>query len=380
MKKLLLALALMLVLVGCGDKKDSSAENQTTSNQVSDKNSSGYKEITVQVEDSEFTLPIRISDFKNLGWEMKEVNHKYKSKNVSIANAIKNGKEIELQIYSFAPNEISYDDAYIVGVTVDFNKVDTDATFMGTLKKDSSLTDVESVFGKLESYSNSNGKAVNIAPGPKQNGTIEFNSDGKATKIALRSRVLSTSQIERLASEHSQIIIEGKNSKPTSLGSIEEGQRMTLEGTIFTVPMSMKELLNDGWKSDRYKESDLVAGNTSLIELKKNDATINVFASDKGNENVKLKDLVIYQVIIETKDNAKVELLGNITFESSIDDIRNIFGNKEETKGFNGVRLLEYAVGNLSGFEVNGYVFVLSDDDKISEIRLYGDAAFYFEN
>lgn len=385
----------LLCCTACSNKTDVDSSQQSIStggkNQYQgEKMSDEIFDFTLNINGCVYKLPAKLEDFKGSGWnysynENPENNDVLGEAHDTCTIENKNAK-LTLTVVNPSGDVKKFSDCYVGSIDCAFEQSnECDITLVKDLKLSNSTSpdDVTKAWG--EATSNLDGKygvTLRYEKEPYIVYQFTFDKDNKLTEFEAKNwsngnttsksnddekSTASTASTSSTSSDSSAVSTDYK--APSSLNDDLFSYTFRLQGNLYTMPMPVKELTNNGW-SIVAQVDHVAAGQEAISGLRasKNGVELSFNVKNYSDKEAAVQDSMVTSVYINGTLNKDVdfELSGGIKFGMKESDFTNLINKNDfqKTDMPNGGK--EYSFIK----NTNYFTFVFNDSGELAEVNM----------
>lgn len=227
--------------------------------------------------------------------------------------------------------------------------------------------------------------AVGILLGRLSKG-VPKKADIRTEKAPTESKPATTAQTTEYppastqATSTEQNTVPATSQTPPTQGSLTLSDKLSdytfsLNGVVYQLPCDYSTLFANGWSISPYsdkKETDKVPGEASVyFTLVSNDQRMTVEAYNPGKAADMLKNCKIGGISVTASSNQSFTIANNITPSSSAEEIREAFGNPDDSKEYDDYTSIKYKTNPDNYREYTNFtIYKNTEKTKFNSINL----------
>ena len=390
MKKILclLLITTMTAIVGCGNKDEKATQSEETkivtaeetktdgdSNQKLDDDLYSFE---LLINGEKFKLPCDYKELADKGWTIKNDTDSVLAPNqYTMSTDMVNGEcTLGARFLNTGVNEVSYKECRLGGIIISDTDVKhgTQIELPKGINMKSSKDEIISAYGEPTKsnesgdlaflyYELGNYQKIQFTINQKLNEVVKLQMDNMtAEKNDSANSENSTSSTEKTSST------ENVSKSATELGDDLFNKNIEVDGVVYTLPASIKEFEQNGWKVQDEAGSKVDARDTNVrVSLRKNNSVIKVSAKNNTSNQTEVENCDVTRIQVRDENKISLKLPKGIGIGSTKEELEAAYPGLEKKKSdSSSFYYYDYLKDGLS---IN--VSVRKDTGKIATIEVY---------
>ncbi|MBE6063510.1 MAG: hypothetical protein E7207_08185 [Clostridium butyricum] len=383
----LLLITTMTVIAGCGNKQDKTTQSEESNAVVSEetKNDSNSSEkldedlysFELLINGEKFTLPCDYKELADKGWEMKNDSDNVLAPNqYSMSTDMVNGEStLSARFLNIGANEVSYKECMLGGIIIsDLDvKHGTKVELPKGITMKSSKDDIVAAYGE-PTKSNESGDLAFLYYELGNYQKIQFTINQKSnevTKLQMDNMIAekkdSSDNKNSTSSDEQKQSTENVSKSATELGDDLFNKNIEVDGVVYTLPASIKEFEQNGWKVQDEAGTQVKAKGTNVrVSLRKNNSVIKVSAKNNTPNQTEVENCDVTRIQVRDENKISLKLPKGIGIGSTKEELEAAYSGLEKKKSdsasFNYYDYLK------DGLSIN--VSVKKDTGKITNVEV----------
>ncbi|MCC8046261.1 MAG: hypothetical protein LIP12_12320 [Clostridiales bacterium] len=309
MKKKRLALLLGAVLAICAmpaaaeEADTAQAAQQTELETESSAESESWMDYTITIDGETYELPMMLEEFVSYGWVLEETEDILPPYRYSMYQCTKDDMTVTVYLLNLGINTVSVQEAIVAGISVDryyWDETDAPVTLpCGITRGVSTLDDIAAAYGTpTDTYEGELYTQYTYQQDYNQEVELEvYKESGVLEDITVENF------IEPEGFDPGEVSTEVPSdilayTKPEELSSDVTAYEIEVDGEVYTMPVPVSVLLEDGWKLDEDSDTEIAAEYYGWVTLYKNNqffstTVVNEEAYATTPENCWLESLTV---------------------------------------------------------------------------------------
>ncbi|WP_294406075.1 hypothetical protein [uncultured Clostridium sp.] len=392
MKKIicLLLIATTTLISGCSNKEEKSKPSKEgeaiTTNKEVEKND--IKESDSVLDDDlysfellingeKYKLPCDYEELSKRGWNIEnDMNEVLAPNEYSMSTDMINGDcTFSARFLNLGVNEVPYNKCKLGGLIISDTDVKngTDVKLPKGINMKSSKDDIIKAYGEPTRNSESGDLAflsyelglyqeIEFTIDEKSNEVIKLKMDNMIEEKNDTNKESSTSTEEQKSSD------ENVSKSATELGDDLFNKNVEVEGVVYTLPASIKEFEQNGWKVQEEAGEKVKARDTNVrVTLRKNNSVIKVSAKNNTANETEVENCDITRIEVREENKISLKLPKGVQIGSSKEELESAYTGLETKKSDS--TNFEYYNYLKDGLSIN--ISVSKDTMKITTIEVY---------
>ncbi len=275
---------------------------------------------------SMYQLPVTVSEVLKDGWVFG-LNEDAENvipvgETAETYFTLSDGTVVFATLKNFGNEEITHQEAYIVGVKFDKDYINSksDLTFIKNLSLGVSVRkEAEKIFGKCHDIFKINSGTVLTYEKEEKTVKLVFDS---STGVLKEIEYINISSPEDLSETAFKQISSQRYKKPKELGDNLVSGVVEIEGDLYKLPIPVSEFLKNGWEISFKEDKTTLSGNEYAFgTLTKDGVTIldaEVYNFDKTKNNA--ENCYVVSVAVSSESKIDISLPKEIKIEMTEDD------------------------------------------------------------
>lgn len=380
----LLLITTMTAIAGCGNKQENTTQSEenkiVTAEQTTNDNEKLGDDLynfELLINGEKITLPCEYKELSDKGWSIKDNSDGVLAPNqYSMSTDMINGeKTFCARFLNTDVNELHYNECRVGGIIISDTDVKhgIEVELPKGINMKSSKDDIISAYGDPTRNSESgdlaflyyelgNYQKIQFTINQKKNEVIKLQMDNMtADKNNSSNNESSTSTSAETSSQ------ESASKSDTQLGEDLFNKNIEIEGTVYTLPASIKEFEQNGWKVQDEAGQMVNARDTNVrVSLRKNNSVIKVSAKNNSANQTSVENCDITRVQVRQDDKISLKLPKGVGIGSTKEDLESAYPGLEKKKSDS--TSFEYYNYLKDGLSIN--VSVSKDSGKITTIEV----------
>lgn len=304
-----------------------------------------------------YSFPMKISDLLADGWEFDSKSDSEKKLGTDSIDFIYltypgTSQEFSFEVTNFSMNALPINDCYAYSIAIysyDAQKVGAKVSVCDgkLVLGESTMDDVKKVLGRpTDTYDSASTTSLyyydeNDMSNYNSLIRIAFSEDSDGIYcINIDNRVAPEDMEEAEVSDEAPSYLS-EYKAPSSLGNDYTTGNIQLEGEVYSVPVPLQVLVDDGWTYTEDENYVVGAGQEYSFGISKGDSRVNIVASNTSDNAVYLKNTIVTTISFYpgTYNTVDLSLPGGLTADCTEEDVKaylekNGITNYEYTKSY----------------------------------------------
>lgn len=349
MKKILclLLIATMTSIAGCGNKAEKTTNSEETKSVTTEETKTDGSSQTLDddlysfqflLNGEKFELPCDYKELDDKGWKIeKDTDGVLAPNEYSMSTNMIKGKATFLaRFINFGSNEVPYKECMLGGIIVsDYDvKNGTEIELPKGITMKSSKDDIISAYGEPTKMSES-GDLVFLEYELGNYQKIHFSINQKSNEVTklqmdnLTAKKNNSADSESSASSSEQTSsTENVSKSATELGDNLFSKNVELEGVVYTLPASVKEFEQNGWKIQDEAGSKVDARDTNVrVSLRKNNSVIKISVKNNTANQTEVENCDVTSITVREDDKISLKLPKGIGIGSTKEELETAYSD-----------------------------------------------------
>ena len=387
MKKIicLLLIATTALISGCGNKNEKQIESKEgeaiTANKEINQNDAKLDDdlysFELLINGEKYKLPCDYAELSQKGWNIKnDINGVLAPNEYSMSTDMINGEcTFSARFLNLGVNEVPYSKCKIGGVIISDADVKngTEVKLPKGINMKSSKDDIIKAYGEPTRNSESgdlaflyyelgNYQKVEFTINQKSNEVTKLKMDNMIEEKEDANKETSTSTEEQTSSS------ENISKSAIELGDDLFSKNVEVEGVVYTLPASIKEFEQNGWKVQDGAGEKVKARDTNVrVTLRKNNSVIKVSAKNNTANETEVENCDITKIQVREENKISLKLPKGIQIGSTKEELEAAYTGLETKKSDS--KNFEYYDYLKDGLSIK--ICVSKDTMKITNIEIY---------
>lgn len=384
MKKILclLLITTMTAIVGCGNKdgkatqseenKVVTAEETKTDGDSNQKLDDDLYSFELLINGEKFKLPCDYKELADKGWTIKnDTDSVLEPNQYSMSTDMVNGEfTLSARFLNTGVNEASYKECRLGGIIISDTDVKhgTQIELPKGINMKSSKDDIINAYGE-PTRSNESGDLTFLYYELGNYQKIQFTINQKLNEVTkLQMDNMTAEKNDSADNQNSTSNTENISKSATELGDDLFNKNIEVDGVVYTLPASIKEFEQNGWKVQDEAGSKVNAKDTNVrVSLRKNNSVIKVSAKNNTANQTEVENCDVTKIQVRDENKISLKLPKGIGIGSTKEELEAAYPGLEKKKSDS--TSFEYYDYSKDGLSIN--VSVSKDSGKITTIEVY---------